>query len=272
MRLYDDISLGTRLGRLELPGLWLTEVTYAPGTALPAHAHRNPNITLVLEGGFEESVEGDVYDTSAGSVVFKPAGTVHANRFGDGVSRSLLIEFRDDFEALHGRRLAPFDRCRWLEHGRGSVAALELLRHVRLDTPPSGRVLRRLVGELFATLPSATNKASRSAGRGWVREARQLLEQPEDVLSVREVAGLLGLHPVSLARTFRNRLACTPREYRQRWRVGRALALLGGSDDSLGAIAQAAGFCDQSHLCRSFHRQLGVTPGAYRGLVRLAVA
>lgn len=270
--LLKHISLGTPQGQLQLPGLSLREVTYGPGTVLAAHGHKNANITLVLDGGFEETVGGETYDTSAGCVVFKPAGTVHANRFGEKVTRSFMLEFEDDFEALHGRRLAPFDHCRWLDHGRSSAAALQLYRHFCEGRPPSPNVLRDLIGELFAAIPGATAKPARSAGGDWVRQARQLLESGELSLSVRDVADTLGLHPVSLARTFRSRLSCTPGEYRQRGRVRRALALLAQSSDSLGIIALDAGFCDQSHLCRSFQSQLGMTPGTYRTLVCAAVA
>ncbi|WP_323183165.1 helix-turn-helix domain-containing protein [Paraburkholderia sp. CNPSo 3076] len=33
---------------------------------------------------------------------------------------------------------------------------------------------------------------------------------------------------------------------------------------SLAAIAEAAGFADQSHFTRVFRRRMGLTPGAYR--------
>jgi AraC family transcriptional regulator len=47
-------------------------------------------------------------------------------------------------------------------------------------------------------------------------------------------------------------------------RVGRAMELLVHTDQSLGEIAAACGFADQSHLTRVFSRTVGVSPGRWR--------
>jgi AraC-like DNA-binding protein len=40
---------------------------------------------------------------------------------------------------------------------------------------------------------------------------------------------------------------------------------LATSDRPLMEIAESAGFCDQSHLCRAVRRRTGLTPSALRG-------
>jgi AraC family transcriptional regulator len=47
-------------------------------------------------------------------------------------------------------------------------------------------------------------------------------------------------------------------------RLDFACAQLTSGRHSLAAIAQAAGFADQSHFTRVFRRRMGLTPGAYR--------
>jgi AraC family transcriptional regulator len=43
---------------------------------------------------------------------------------------------------------------------------------------------------------------------------------------------------------------------------------LASTDASLGEIAAAAGFSDQSHFSRTFKSYLGITPGEYRKIIR----
>jgi transcriptional regulator GlxA family with amidase domain len=54
-------------------------------------------------------------------------------------------------------------------------------------------------------------------------------------------------------------------ELAARVRVERAARLLRESDEPLSAIAIEAGFCDQSHMNRTFRRVLGRLPTAVRG-------
>jgi len=261
-RVYDDISLGCRVDELALPGVRLSEVTYAAGTELPPHAHRNANVTLVLSGGFEESVDGHTYEAYPGSVVLKPAGTVHSNRFREG-SRSFLVELTADPAV----GLGPFSACRWLSHGPASRLALSLYALFREPEARSAGGVRRALAELVRGAADTVSAVARPDG-GRLAEVQSLLETEGEPTRVGDVARTIGLHPVHLARAFRRRFGCTPREYRQRWRVRRALSLLATTDAPLPSVALASGFCDQSHLCRGVRRQLGLTPSAFRRAVR----
>ena len=49
-----------------------------------------------------------------------------------------------------------------------------------------------------------------------------------------------------------------------RYRISRARALLETSPRSVTEIALAVGFADLAHFSRTFHREVGVTPNAYR--------
>ena len=51
-------------------------------------------------------------------------------------------------------------------------------------------------------------------------------------------------------------------------RTLRAAEMIPEGCDSSPQVAIEAGFYDQSHMNRQFRDKLGMTPGAYRGLVR----
>src|SRR5262249_21388023 len=85
-----------------------------------------------------------------------------------------------------------------------------------------------------------------------------------DRLRLAKLAADVGVEPPYLARAFRQQTGCTMSEYRRRLWVHKAAHLLTSTDMSLSQVALAAGFADQSHLCRVFKAQLGITPQAYR--------
>ena len=95
--------------------------------------------------------------------------------------------------------------------------------------------------------------------------ARELLDDRcGEAVRVTELARAAGVHPVHLARVFRQHLGCTPGEYLRRRRLERAAVLLRETARPLSDVALHCGFADQSHLAHAFRRHAGVSPGAYR--------
>jgi AraC family transcriptional regulator len=102
-----------------------------------------------------------------------------------------------------------------------------------------------------------------------VEQARSLLQERfSDDLSLSDVARAVGVHPVHLARTFRQHHGTTVGEYLRALRVEFAARELSSSDMPLLDITLAAGFSDQSKLSTTFKRATGMTPTAYRALFR----
>jgi AraC family transcriptional regulator len=79
-----------------------------------------------------------------------------------------------------------------------------------------------------------------------------------------EVADDLRKDPAYLARAFRRQMGCTMSQYRRRVWVRQAAHFLSSTEAPLSEVALKAGFADQSHLCRVFKAELGLTPRAYR--------
>jgi AraC-like DNA-binding protein len=81
--------------------------------------------------------------------------------------------------------------------------------------------------------------------------------------SLEALAGIAGVHPTHLLRTFRRYHGATIANYARRRRVEYARAEIGRTRRSLSEIALYAGFADQAHLSRVLKRAFGVTPGVY---------
>lgn len=72
----------------------------------------------------------------------------------------------------------------------------------------------------------------------------------------------IGLSQSALERRFRHAVGASPKRYAALVRLERVLAL-GRARQPLAAVAQAAGYFDQSHFIRDFKRLTGRTPQAY---------
>jgi AraC family transcriptional regulator len=79
-----------------------------------------------------------------------------------------------------------------------------------------------------------------------------------------EVAEVAGVHPMHLARLFRERYGYSMGEFVRRRRIAWACEQLTSADAKLSAIALTAGFADQAHFTRTFRRITGCTPSWYK--------
>lgn len=129
---------------------------------------------------------------------------------------------------------------------------------------------RRPLDSIVVSLASY-GKTSQRTGfpRYMIRRIEELVgKHLEGGVGITEMSNLLGYSPSHFFRMFRRSFGITPHTYVMRRRVAVAQQLLTRTDLDLVDIALKAGFCDQSHLSRSFRRFAGLPPRAYRALLR----
>lgn len=85
-----------------------------------------------------------------------------------------------------------------------------------------------------------------------------------DEITVDGLAEIAGISVPHFNRRFRQLLRLSPMEYVLSLRVQEAQRRLVTTDNSIGEIAVATGFCDQSHFTKRFRKVTGMTPLAYR--------
>jgi len=91
-----------------------------------------------------------------------------------------------------------------------------------------------------------------------------LTERCTAAFTLAGLAAEADVHPGHLADAFRRHFGCTVGAHVRRQRVALACRHLAGSEAPLADIALLTGFADQSHFTRTFKRQIGLTPAAYR--------
>ena len=94
-----------------------------------------------------------------------------------------------------------------------------------------------------------------------------ILEQPENLYLIHEMAKDTHISPYYMIRRFRKAFGLTPHQFQIQCRVRKAQKLL-EKEKSISRVTYDAGFSDQSHLDRCFQKLVGLTPAQYRDTIR----
>jgi AraC-like DNA-binding protein len=243
-----------------------SEARHLPGLKLGRHVHEHATITILLKGAFRETyANGHTEEVNSASVLIRPAGEAHADHMGAPGAHNLVVEIEPArLEAIAERThllesVAQLADPRLLQIGRRIQSELALGN----DTSPLA--LEGLALELV-TVAARMAEPRHASPPAWLCRVHNLLRDgiAGEELPISKLAEIAGVHPVSLARAFRAHYGTTPGEYRRQIRLEWAAQALVRTTRSLGDIALAAGFADQSHFTRVFRRTYGVTPSRFR--------
>lgn len=120
---------------------------------------------------------------------------------------------------------------------------------------------------------AASAKRFRSAGRSdpvfnrIARVSRRIESGFGEALKLPELAEMAGVSVSQLERDFASLFGATPHAMLNKARINHALKLL-DTEMTISSIAQECGFTDHSAFTRSFREAVGVSPRAYRTLLR----
>jgi AraC family transcriptional regulator len=218
------------------------------------HAHDWPVLSLFVLGGYRNHTElGEVMIEGPSAVLYR-GGAAHRNRIGPAGFEQVEIEFDPDW--LGRSALPDTPVSLWLggwAGGRARGLARDCL------AAPSAEVLK---GGLWDFIQGAA-RAPAVVRPEWMRQVERRLRAAPG-LSVRDLATEVGRHPVWLGAAYRRVAGEAPSEAAARFRVEAAARLLRETDETPARIAVEAGFCDQSHMIRTFRRLMGRLPSAVR--------
>lgn len=243
-------------------------VAHRPEASTVLHSHSRASLTLVICGAFEERAADRARACGALSVLFKPAGFVHASATGRHETRTFTFAIDEDRLSdelrAHERAVRIIGGPASVHLLRGVVALVGCKEAVKLEADAAhGVVAECLAGALREVERIVVLRANEGDDEESERTAGVLASGAR----VRDAASSAGVHPVVLARRFRAAQGCAPAEYRRRCRVGAAAGAMARRRESLAGVAALTGFADQAHLTRSFRRETGLTPTGYRDLL-----
>ena len=143
---------------------------------------------------------------------------------------------------------ADLERCNYgvaTILGKGLFSTSETLHHIQAALARQhslGRATQQLVRQAMACIQAHYTE-------GLTRE---------------DIAKSVGISADYLTDCFRQELGITPMTYLRRYRIHQARELLETTDLSIMQAALEVGFSESAHFTRTFQREVGMTPRAYR--------
>jgi AraC family transcriptional regulator len=236
-------------------------IARVPDAQVPRHTHDVAHLVFVVRGTYVTEARNQQGACGAGTLIFNPAGTTHRDRFRTDLGRFFAISLANDVS----QRIESIHPAAASLRGPQLTTLIERARsELRQQTIFSDLILEGLGLELAGTLARELAHPDRRAPR-WLERARDAIhDRCTEHLEIRDLAGEARVHPIHLARAFRQYFDCSPGEYLRRCRIERVRHLLLTTETPLAEVALESGFTDQSQLTHAFRRATGTTPAAFR--------
>ena len=243
-------------------GLRIVRQSYEPGLRLRAHAHAVPSMSIVIRGALYESRAPHTELALPLNVSFMGADLLHTDDFGPSGAELFQIHFESPSDILD-ENPGLFADWTWQ---RGGPSVRPVLRLVRASHDRETADVEQLIIDVLAAA-SARVMSHGTPPRSLTR-ARQAIDDATVWPRVAELARDAGMHRVHLAREFRRYFGCSVSAYIRRRRTQFAAVRLTARGTTIAGAAHDAGFHDHSHLCRAFASETGLSPSAYRHIVK----
>jgi AraC family transcriptional regulator len=220
---------------------------------VPEHTHDWPVLSVFALGGYLNRTEVGEFWIDGPSAVLYRAGAAHRNTASSVGFEQIEIEFDPRLLGQAGAFAMPV--CHWIG-GTAGVLAQGFIRYCADKMSTTG-----IRAAMLQFLNTQADCARHSVP--WVESISERLRQDPSV-RVHELAREMERHPSWLGSVYKAVTGEGLLATAARVRVERASRLLRETDDSYASIALEAGFCDQSHMNRSFRRIIGRLPTAVR--------
>ncbi len=238
----------------ESSGVIVRRVVDLSNTEVPEHAHDWPVLSIFVLGGYLNETETGRRLINGPSAIFYRAGSAHRNAALAAGFEQIEIEFDPGW--LGDTPVPGTAVSHWIG-GHAGAMARSLAQYCSGAIGAAG--IRAAICKLMWTHRDAHERSYAP----WVDVVSQRLRE-DSSLKVPELARKVGRHPSWLGSAYRQATGEGLLEAATRFRIECASRLLRETDQSCACVALEAGFCDQSHMNRSFRRILGRLPTAVR--------
>jgi AraC family transcriptional regulator len=190
---------------------------------------------------------------------------VHENEYGLRGAECLIIAADPVWVAGDRVARSVFGATAITSGPTALTVAKRIRRELRVGDDAASVAIEGLALELVASVSRQLNRSHSHAMPRWLEIVRERLhDEHHKPVRIHTLACDAGVHPVYLARAFRERFGCSPGEYLRQRRIDLSCAELAETERSIAAIALDAGFASPSHFATAFRAAMGMSPRDYR--------
>ncbi|MFZ2988917.1 helix-turn-helix domain-containing protein [Ideonella sp.] len=271
-RRHPNLPFGGFYGRLDrrrhAPGMDIALLDVDPHRVVERHSHDEAHFVFVLDGLYASKAAGAPALSAGRALIFNPAGTTHRDRFEARErvmgGQFLTISVASDLVQAAQQEAGVAPQAIALKAAGALALAERLTTELGHEGVDAALTHESLVLALLAEVATQRAREWRDAP-AWLTIARERLDDAlGEEIRMAEIASVAGVHPVHLARVFRQFVGMTPADYLRQRRLACARTLLRETRRPIAEIALACGFVDQSHFTTAFRRACRQTPGAFR--------
>lgn len=251
---------------INLEGLTLTDTVYTHDK-VDWHYHENAYFTFILQGNVIEGNKKEIYNCSAGSLLFHNWQEPHYNIKPEGFTRGFHIEIEKSWFDTLGFNTDNLQGSLNIADVDLKFLMYQIFTETKLDDTLSTLSIKALLLETLSKMVSnqQTNAAKNPT---WVAEIKAILnDQFSETLSLDYLSKTANIHPVHLSRDFPKYFSSGLGAYIRKLRIQKSLELISQKNLDLTTIAFDCGFSDQSHFTRCFREINGINPSAYRKIL-----
>jgi len=251
------------------------------------HHHNLHEFVVCLQGNVKIRINDEVHHFSAGHSIFIPANYPHTIAIDKQKATKLLFVCINppSFDTLSN----PTNRLFLDTLSQGgflinnnqvnsddSTEEMQKIAHEIEASPNSSSLLHASLKEnlylrlLLIHMSSAGYEQNTSAqsslrmtkAQHWIHDNYAM------DITLERVANQVNISRSHFSRQFRQHTGFSVIEYLLKVRCDAVAKLLASSDTNITAVAFATGFSNLSHLYRHFKRRYGITPGAFRQMIK----
>jgi AraC family transcriptional regulator len=252
---------GTTQARLDFDEFSVLRQHYDLNIRSRPHAHEHAKIVTVCGGAaMQSSPQGGDQERLPGMHRFHPAGERHADRIGPKGWETLIIEFQPAWLEDVPQAKTMFKSSLNTRHAEAYVLAKRVADVLTGATSLGAQLrVRGLTYELLAAfLDMQTEETGRKPR--WLLQAHEYIcETYHSRPTLDDIAKMVNVHPVHLARTFRAKYGMTVAAFVRDLIVKDAVVLLRRDPRSIAQIARSFGYTP-AHFAALVHRTFGVKP------------
>ncbi len=251
---------------IHLDGITLTDTEYTLDR-VDWHYHENAYFTFILQGNVIEGNKKEVYNCSAGSLLFHNWQDPHYNIKPEGYTRGFQIELKNTWFDTLDFNIDQLQGSMKIANVDIKFLLYKIFKETKIEDDITALSIQTL---LLQSLSEMFRKSHLDFGKNpaWVQNIKEILFYGfSENLSLEYLSKTLDIHPVHLSRDFSKYFNCNLGDYVRKLKIEKSYSLLSDNQLSLTEIAYGCGFSDQSHFNRCFKSVSGMSPKNFRKII-----